>query len=106
MCLHAALISWGYSFVTCWKLVGPLSSNHDTRTECDSYEQDRAVLHANRGQMKRVLGLQDHAIKDCTRAVQLNPEYLKAILRRAEIYEETDKLGRCGLLILGLRAFF
>jgi ABC-type transporter Mla maintaining outer membrane lipid asymmetry permease subunit MlaE len=56
--------------------------------------------------MKRVLGLQDHAIKDCTRAVQLNPEYLKAILRRAEIYEETDKLGRCGLLILGLRAFF
>lgn len=57
-----------------------------------SYAADRAVLHANRGQMKRVLGLQDHAIQDCSRAVQLSPEYLKALLRRAEIYEETDKL--------------
>jgi hypothetical protein len=33
-------------------------------------------------------------LKDCTRAIQLNPEYLKAILRRAEIYEETEKLGK------------
>jgi len=53
---------------------------------------DRAVLYANRGQMKRVLGLNDHAIKNCTKAVELNPQYLKALLRRAEIYEETDKL--------------
>jgi hypothetical protein len=35
-----------------------------------------------------------HWLKDCTRAIQLNPEYLKAILRRAEIYEETEKLGK------------
>lgn len=53
---------------------------------------DRAVMYANRGQMKRVLGLNDHAIKNCTKAVELNPQYLKALLRRAEIYEETDKL--------------
>jgi hypothetical protein len=33
-------------------------------------------------------------LKDCSRAIQLNPEYLKAILRRAEIYEETEKLGK------------
>jgi len=56
------------------------------------FPSDRAVLYANRGQMKRVLGLNDHAIKNCTKAVELNPQYLKALLRRAEIYEETDKL--------------
>jgi len=56
------------------------------------FSSDRAVLYANRGQMKKVLGLNDHAIKNCTKAVELNPQYLKALLRRAEIYEETDKL--------------
>lgn len=56
------------------------------------FPSDRAVMYANRGQMKRVLGLNDHAIKNCTKAVELNPQYLKALLRRAEIYEETDKL--------------
>ena len=57
------------------------------------FPSDRAVLYANRGQMKRVLGLNDHAVKNCTKAVELNPQYLKALLRRAEIFEETDKLG-------------
>jgi len=56
------------------------------------FPSDRAVLYANRGQMKRVLGLNDHAVKNCTKAVELNPQYLKALLRRAEIFEETDKL--------------
>ena len=58
------------------------------------FPQDRAVLYANRGQMKRVMGLNDLAIKNCTKAIELNPQYLKALLRRAEIYEETDKLGK------------
>jgi len=56
------------------------------------FVKDRAVLYANRGQMKRVLGLNDHAIRNCTKALELDPQYLKALLRRAEIYEETDKL--------------
>jgi len=56
------------------------------------FSQDRAVLYANRGQMKKVLGLPDQAVANCTKAIQLNPTYLKALLRRAEIYEETDKL--------------
>ena len=37
--------------------------------------------------------LSDLAIKNCSKAVELNPSYLKALLRRAEIYEETEKLG-------------
>ena len=44
--------------------------------------------------MKKVIGLHDHAIKNCTKAIELNPNYLKALLRRAEIYEETEKLGK------------
>jgi len=56
------------------------------------YPEDRAVLYANRGQAKKVLGLKESAISNCSKAIQLNPEYLKAILRRAELYEETDKL--------------
>jgi len=56
------------------------------------FTQDRAVLYANRGQMKRVLELPDQAVSNCTQAIKLNPSYLKALLRRAEIYEETDKL--------------
>jgi len=57
-----------------------------------SCSKERAVLYANRGQMKRVLGLNDQAVKNCSKAIELDPEYLKALLRRAEIYEETDKL--------------
>lgn len=32
------------------------------------------------------------AISDCSKAIQLNPSYIRAILRRAELYEKTDKL--------------
>ena len=39
-------------------------------------------------------------IKNCTKAVERNPQYLKALLRRAEIFEETDKLGNLGLLAM------
>lgn len=57
-----------------------------------SFKKERAILYANRGQMKRVLGLKDQAVRNCSKAIELDPSYLKAILRRAEVYEETDKL--------------
>jgi len=34
----------------------------------------------------------ESAIADCSEAIKLNPTYLKAIMRRAELYEKTDKL--------------
>ncbi|XP_013421248.1 tetratricopeptide repeat protein 1-like [Lingula anatina] len=34
----------------------------------------------------------EKAIEDCTKALELNPNYLKALLRRAEMYEKTEKL--------------
>ena len=51
------------------------------------------MLYANRAQMKKVLELPEQAARNCSRAIELNPQYLKALLRRAEVYEETDKLG-------------
>lgn len=56
------------------------------------FTKDRAVLYANRAQMKKVLDEKDKAIINCSKAIELDSEYLKAHLRRAELYQETDKL--------------
>lgn len=37
-------------------------------------------------------GLKLSAIDDCSKAVELDPGYLKAYLRRAQLYKETEKL--------------
>uniref|UniRef100_A0A2M3ZB51 Uncharacterized protein n=1 Tax=Anopheles braziliensis TaxID=58242 RepID=A0A2M3ZB51_9DIPT len=55
-------------------------------------KEDRAILYANRAAAKSKLDLKPSAIEDCTKALEYNPKYLKALLRRANLYEETDKL--------------
>ena len=37
------------------------------------------------------MGQKEKAIEDCTEALELNPNYVKALLRRAQTYEDTDK---------------
>merc|ERR1712032_578370 len=78
------------------------------------FTQDRAVLYANRGQMKRVLELPDQAVSNCTQAIKLNPAYLKAIRRlpgkieernekmKAEMFDNLKKLGNMCLNPFGL----
>ena len=34
----------------------------------------------------------EEAIRDCSKAIDLNPEYMRALMRRAELYEKTEKL--------------
>jgi Tfp pilus assembly protein PilF len=33
-------------------------------------------------------------LKDCTKALELNPTYFKALMRRAKLYEELDQLDK------------
>jgi tetratricopeptide (TPR) repeat protein len=42
--------------------------------------------------VSNVQGLKLSAVEDCTKAVELNPAYLKAYFRRAQLLEETEKL--------------
>ncbi|XP_069030975.1 tetratricopeptide repeat protein 1 [Embiotoca jacksoni] len=55
------------------------------------FSKERAVLFSNRAAARLHLDRKDKAISDCSRAIELNPEYLRALLRRAELYEQTDK---------------
>ncbi|XP_053658015.1 tetratricopeptide repeat protein 1 [Anopheles marshallii] len=54
--------------------------------------ETRAILYANRAAAKTKLDRKKSALDDCTKALEYNPNYVKALLRRANLYEETDKL--------------
>lgn len=57
-----------------------------------AYSKERSILFANRAAAKTKSLDKDSAISDCTKAIELNPSYVKAYIRRAQLYEETDKL--------------
>ncbi|CAG7816801.1 unnamed protein product [Allacma fusca] len=52
----------------------------------------RAVLYSNRSASKVKLELKECAIDDCCLALKHNPNYMKPLVRRAKLYDETDKL--------------
>ncbi|XP_041658176.1 tetratricopeptide repeat protein 1 [Cheilinus undulatus] len=56
------------------------------------FSKERAVLFSNRAAARLHLDLKEKAISDCSRAIELNPDYVRALLRRAELYEQTEKL--------------
>ncbi|XP_054258216.1 tetratricopeptide repeat protein 1 [Macrosteles quadrilineatus] len=57
-----------------------------------SFQNERSIYYSNRAASKMKLELNESAIEDCTKALELNERYLKAIFRRAQLYEATDKL--------------
>lgn len=57
-----------------------------------AFPKERAVLYANRAAAKIKLELTESAIEDCTKAIELQPDYVKALLRRAQLYESSEKL--------------
>ncbi|XP_048094102.1 tetratricopeptide repeat protein 1 [Alosa alosa] len=57
-----------------------------------SCSKERSILFSNRAAARSHQDKKEEAIKDCTKAIELNPDYVRAILRRAELYEKTDKL--------------
>ncbi|XP_033633545.1 tetratricopeptide repeat protein 1-like [Asterias rubens] len=56
------------------------------------FKKDRSIMYANRAACKIRQERFESAIKDCNKALELNPVYLKVVLRRAQTYEVTDKL--------------
>ncbi|EDW84302.1 uncharacterized protein Dwil_GK14066 [Drosophila willistoni] len=53
--------------------------------------KERAILFGNRAASKIKLEAYKSAIDDCTKAIDLWPEYVRALLRRAKLYEKEDK---------------
>lgn len=56
------------------------------------YKTERSVLYSNRAAARMKQDKKEVAITDCSIALELNPNYIKALLRRAELYEKTEKL--------------
>ncbi|CAH0730411.1 unnamed protein product, partial [Brenthis ino] len=59
------------------------------------FPQQRSILYCNRSAAKMKQERYKKAIKDCTKAIELDDKYLKAYYRRAQSYEATDKLDEC-----------
>ncbi|XP_032342057.1 tetratricopeptide repeat protein 1-like [Camelus ferus] len=56
------------------------------------FQKDRSILFSNRAAARMKQDTTEMAISDCSRAIQLSPSYIRTVLRRAELYEETDTL--------------
>ncbi|NWI33602.1 TTC1 protein, partial [Sula dactylatra] len=56
------------------------------------FQKDRAILFSNRAAAKMKQDKMEAALSDCSKAVELDPNYIRALLRRAELYEKTEKL--------------
>ncbi|VVB10969.1 unnamed protein product [Arabis nemorensis] len=50
----------------------------------------RSICHLNRGVCFLKLGKYEETIKECTKALELNPTYTKALVRRAEAHEKLE----------------
>ncbi|KAK9103090.1 hypothetical protein Sjap_020346 [Stephania japonica] len=58
--------------------------------ETPSSAEVRSICHANRAACFSKLGKHEDTIKECTKALELNSSYLKALIRRAEAHEKLE----------------
>ncbi|KEH39086.1 heat shock protein 70 (HSP70)-interacting protein, putative [Medicago truncatula] len=50
----------------------------------------RSICHANRGVCFLKMGKYENTVKECTKALELNPMYVKALVRRGEAHEKLE----------------
>lgn len=71
------------------------NADYDKSLECYSealqicpkmYKNERAILYGNRAAAYKHIGERDTAIDDCTKAIELNSNYIKAYLRYVELH--------------------
>ncbi|KAF8722528.1 hypothetical protein HU200_022355 [Digitaria exilis] len=58
--------------------------------ELESTDDIRSTCYSNRAACFLKLGKHDETIKECSKALEINPSYLKALLRRAEAHEKLE----------------
>ncbi|XP_031110409.1 tetratricopeptide repeat protein 1 [Ipomoea triloba] len=58
--------------------------------DAPSSSEIQAICHANRAACFSKLGKYTETINECTKALELNPTYVKALLRRAETNEKLE----------------
>lgn len=58
--------------------------------EMPSSSEIRSICHANSAACLLKLEKYDDAIKECTKALELNPTYMKALIRKAEAHEKLE----------------
>ncbi|KAK8792292.1 hypothetical protein WA171_002544 [Blastocystis sp. BT1] len=61
----------------------------------DEYNKDRAIFMGNMAAAQIELKQYEDAIESASQAIQNNPSYVKAYIRRSQAYLETDKLDEC-----------
>jgi tetratricopeptide (TPR) repeat protein len=54
-------------------------------------KKDIAVLHSNRAACYQKIHRWDEVVTDCTKAIECDPEYVKAFTRRSNAYEQQQK---------------
>ncbi|MED6131137.1 hypothetical protein PIB30_007106 [Stylosanthes scabra] len=62
--------------------------------EVPSSVEIRSICHVNRAVCFQKLGKYDNSVKECTKALELNPVYIKALVRRGEAHESLNILKR------------
>ncbi|XP_067619942.1 tetratricopeptide repeat protein 1 [Eurosta solidaginis] len=57
-----------------------------------TYTKERAILYGNRAAAKIKLDSKKSALEDCSKAIELWPEYVRVLMRRGKLCEQEDRL--------------
>ena len=82
----------GNEFFKAGDLAAALECYTEAIELCPSYVEERAVFFANRAVVHRKFGSAADVEADCTAALALQPNHVKALLRRAQAREELEKM--------------